>query len=131
MFQASKTYTALNQYDTHKEVLLTDLAAIYQSIENILETTPGERLFNPTFGSMVENYLFEPMDEDTAIRIEIEIIKAIGRWDKRIKLNTSQTKVVADPTSHTYDIHIVFTINSIPNQVFEYDAKLKQRTSHG
>ena len=39
-----------------------DLNAIRQSVQNILLTRRGERPFDPTFGSEIENFLFESQD---------------------------------------------------------------------
>ena len=118
------TYSSLNQYDTTKKPIISDLAAIYQSIENILMTSPGERLFNPEFGSDIEELLFEPLDEDTTIKIENELIRAIGRWEGRIRILNNLTTVVPNYQTNSYDIKVVFEINGIDNQVFNYDASL-------
>ncbi len=41
---------------------VTNEESIKQSIRNIVLTAPGEKLFNPKFGSSVYKMLFEPLD---------------------------------------------------------------------
>ena len=43
--------------------------AIARSIKNIVFTFPGEKPFDPDFGSQVRRLLFENMDEVTAFNI--------------------------------------------------------------
>jgi phage baseplate assembly protein W len=43
-----------------------DVEAIFNSIENIVLTTQGERRMLPTFASNLKRLLFEPIDETTA-----------------------------------------------------------------
>ena len=124
---SQSTYTSLNQYNTTKAPLLGDLSAIYQSIENIIETSPGERLFNPEFGSFIENYLFDPLDEITAMKIETELIKAIGRWEQRVYILNQFTRATPNHNSNSYDIKIVFRVRGIENQVFDYNASLVRK----
>jgi phage baseplate assembly protein W len=123
------TYSSLNQYDTTKTGVIADLSAIYQSFENIIETSPGERLFNPMFGSFIEEYLFDPLDGDTALRVENEIIRAVGRWEKRIVILNNLTTAIPNYTTNSYDIKIAFRVKGIENQVFDYNASLVRRVS--
>ena len=51
-------YTDINQYTPTAQVLLTNIESIYQSLNNILTTKPGERVFNPEFGGELDDLLF-------------------------------------------------------------------------
>ena len=48
-------------------------SAIARSVRNIVLTTPGEKIFDPEFGSSVNDLLFENVDEVSAIAIRDEI----------------------------------------------------------
>ena len=47
--------------------------AIARSVRNIVFTVPGEKPFNPTFGSRITGSLFENIDDITALEIESEL----------------------------------------------------------
>ena len=55
-------------------IALKNESAIARSVRNIVLTTPGEKIFDPEFGSSVNDLLFENVDEvsEIAIRDEIE-----------------------------------------------------------
>ena len=67
-------------------VLVSDYQAIANQIYNILATAVGERVFEPEFGSYLNDYLFSPTDETTAWLIENEIARALGRWMPRVTI---------------------------------------------
>ena len=50
------------------------------NIVNLLKTVPGERLGQPDFGSLLQNILFEPMDEDIGDGIEEAIRETLAKW---------------------------------------------------
>ncbi|MFZ9377066.1 MAG: GPW/gp25 family protein [Candidatus Fonsibacter ubiquis] len=51
--------------------------AIARSIRNIVLTQPGEKFFNPFFGSKVKQSLFETFDDITSITVRNEIRSSI------------------------------------------------------
>jgi|TARA_B100000035_G_C21032826_1_gene569281 phage baseplate assembly protein W len=60
--------------------------AIKQAIKNLILTTPGERPFEPNFGSKVNSLLFEPLDPFTADALTEEIINTIKQYEPRVQL---------------------------------------------
>ena len=50
------------------------------NIVNLLKTVPGERLGQPDFGSLLQNILFEPMDDDIGDGIEEAIRETLTKW---------------------------------------------------
>ena len=54
-------------------VSLSDTSAIARSLRNIVFTQPGEKFFNPDFGSRITESLFENVDEVSGLAIEDEI----------------------------------------------------------
>ena len=53
-------------------VALKNTSAIARSVRNIVFTSPGEKFFQPTFGSRVSELLFDNMDEVSALSIKDE-----------------------------------------------------------
>ena len=58
----------------------TTLQQAKYNIVNLLKTVPGERLGQPDFGSLLQNILFEPMDEDIGDGIEEAIRETLAKW---------------------------------------------------
>ncbi len=59
---------------------------IRQSIEQILDTEPGERIMLPEFGCGLRRYLMEPNTLTTRSAIQRDIEQALIRWEPRIQL---------------------------------------------
>ena len=63
-----------------------DLHAIRQSIQNILLTRVGEKPFDPTFGSEIDNFLFEQENSFlTTITLKNRMESLINKLDPRVK----------------------------------------------
>ena len=58
-------------------IALKNANAIARSVRNIVMTIPGERFFQPSFGSGINRVLFNNMDEISASILEDEIRNAI------------------------------------------------------
>ena len=94
--------------------------AIARSIKNIVFTFPGEKPFDPDFGSQVRRLLFENMDEVTAFNIRDEIENSIKNYEPRITL----INVTVDPDydNNQFYASIVYEIIGIdiPSQELEF-----------
>jgi phage baseplate assembly protein W len=66
---------------------------IRQSIEQILDTEPGERIMLPEFGCGLRRYLMEPNTLTTRTAIAKDIETALARWEPRIQV----TAVTVEP----------------------------------
>ena len=89
-------------------IALKNATAISRSVRNIVFTTPGEKFFQPTFGSRVSQMLFENMDEITSLSIRDEIENSIRRFEPRVDLKSVQ--VNPDFDSNQYDVVITYQI---------------------
>jgi len=94
--------------------IVTNEQAVSESIMNILNTKPGERVMHPTFGCNLEQYLFDPIDDITTIYIQKEIEDALNMFETRI----NQLKVIITPLydDNAYDVQIIFSIKVISKQ---------------
>ena len=67
-------------------ITLKNENAIARAVRNIVLTTPGEKLFDPDFGSSVSEILFENVDDITAVSIEDEIKSSLKNYEPRVEL---------------------------------------------
>ena len=92
-------------------VSLSDSSAIARSIRNIVFTSPGEKFFNPDFGSRISESLFENVDEVSALAIEDEIKSSIINFEPRV--NLLNTNVVPNPDDNEMNVTIEYEITGI------------------
>lgn len=101
----------INISETNTDTLVTDDASVANSITTILSTPRGSRVFNREFGSVVDDILFDPIDEFTELRIKREVIDALDIWEPRIQLNTAT--VLADTANQQYYVELNYTIPTL------------------
>ena len=101
-------------------ISLSNTSAIARSIRNIVFTSPGEKFFNPDFGSRITESLFENVDEVSALAIEDEIRSSIINFEPRV--NLLDTVVVANPDDNEMNVTIEYEIVGIdiPPQQLEF-----------
>ena len=101
-------------------VSLSDTSAIARSIRNIVFTSPGEKFFNPDFGSRISESLFENVDDVSALAIEDEIRSSIINFEPRV--NLLNTNVVPNPDDNEMNVTIEYEITGIdiPPQQLEF-----------
>ena len=101
-------------------IVLKNESAIARSIRNIVFTLPGEKFFNPDFGSNVTRSLFENIDEISAITIRDEIQTSIRNYEPRVSLISVETS--PDYDNNNFNVRIVYRIVGIdvPPQQLEF-----------
>ena len=101
-------------------ISLSDTSAIARSIRNIVFTQPGEKFFNPDFGSRISESLFENVDEVSALAIEDEIKSSIINFEPRV--NLSFVNVNPNPDDNEMNVTIEYEITGIdiPPQQLEF-----------
>ena len=81
---------------------------ISRSVRNIVMTYPGEKFFQPDFGSRVSKLLFENVDDITASQIQEEIEYSISNYEPRV--NLVNVVVIADNDNASFDATITYDI---------------------
>ena len=101
-------------------VSLSDTSAIARSIRNIVFTSPGEKFFNPDFGSRVSESLFENVDNVSALAIKDEIKSSIINFEPRV--NLLDTIVIPNPDDNEMAVTIEYELVGIdiPPQQLEF-----------
>ena len=105
---------------TNDAIGLKNANAVARSVRNIVMTFPGEKPFNPNFGSRISRSLFENIDNISAITIRDEIENSIRRFEPRVILDDIIVK--PDFDNNSFDVLIVYRIvgMDIPAQQLEF-----------
>ena len=105
---------------TNDLIALKNANAIARSVRNIVLTIPGEKPFDPFFGSNVRNILFENLDNLSANLLIQEIRLSIENYESRVDLVA--VEAMPDYDSNSYDVTIVYEIigADIPPQQLQF-----------
>ena len=101
-------------------IALKNANAIARSVRNIVMTYPGEKFFQPDFGSRVSESLFENVDEVSALSIRDEVRSSIINYEPRVKLNN--VNVNLNPDENEINLSITYEIVGvdIPPQQLDF-----------
>lgn len=102
-------------YDLHKNALtkgeVFNEDVINVSLENILSTITGERIFLVNFGTILPLVTFEQLNLESAQDLLNIILRAIRRFEKRITVVTDQVKMDLLPEENALTLIIPYIIN--------------------
>ena len=99
---------------------LKNTSAIARSLKNIVFTQPGEKFFNPDFGSRITESLFENVDEVSALAIEDEIRSSIINFEPRVNLLDVSVNPNVDDNEMNVIIQYEVTGIDVPAQQLEF-----------
>lgn len=95
---------------------------IRQAIRIILETSPGERVMRPDFGSGLRDMVFEPVNFTTTALVKQRVEQALVIWEPRIDVR--EVKVtVSGAVRNRLDIDIGYQVratNTFYNLVYPF-----------
>ena len=86
---------------------------IEESIQLILRTGLGERVYRPDFGSRLSELAFAPMTARTLLLLRVYVEEALRRWEPRIELE--EVRADPDPIRGRVDL----TVNYHPTDTYE------------
>ena len=89
-------------------IALKNTSAIARSLRNIVFTQPGEKFFQPEFGSRVTESLFDIADDVSASSIRDEIRSSIINYEPRVKL--LDVTVIPNPRENEMNVTIEYEI---------------------
>lgn len=100
-------------YDLSNDIVnqgeIWDIDVINQSIEMIIGTSYGERIFNIGFGSPLSLSLFENMNNSQAEKMLDGVISAIKTWEDRITILENDVRLITQDNG--YILRIPYIIN--------------------
>ena len=85
-------------------------SAVKKALINLIRTPVGTRPFNPDYGTRVYDYLFEPGDTQTELRLNDEIASAIERFEPRAKVVAIETTI----NENGVEIKIEYYVVNVP-----------------
>lgn len=85
-----------------------NIDAVKGSIDNILRTSPGERIMLPEFALGLRNILFEPINDRLLNRLSDAVKNSIEIWDDRVSVDEVSFK--SDPDYSSISIGLTFRI---------------------
>ena len=83
-------------------ITLKNENAIAKAVRNIILTSPGEKFFDPDFGSSVSEIMFENVDDITAVSIEDEIKSCLDNYEPRVEIINVNVEPNFDEINLTY-----------------------------
>ena len=124
---ASRTFKDINlsfkRHPVTNDVLtVSDEDAIKKSVKNIVFTILGEKPFQPNFGSVINNSLFELNTSLNQIRVSDEIKQSLLNYEPRID-NVEVTTTIY-PDSNELNCTVQYDIIGIPAPTQEVDVLL-------
>ncbi len=103
-----------------RENNITDVKALYDtdsvinSVSNILTTSPGQKMLNPTFGIDLRRFLFYPINRRIGFLLGLEFSENLPKFEPRIKINNVDVKLLPDDNS--YELNVSFSIPTLSEQ---------------
>ena len=107
---------------TSDVVTIRDEDAIKRSVRNIIFTILGEKPFEPNFGSVINESLFDLNTNLSEIRVSDEIRSSLLNYEPRIS-NIDVTVTVA-PDTNEMNCTVQYDITGIPAPTQEVDVLL-------
>jgi phage baseplate assembly protein W len=83
-------------------IALKNESSIARSVRNLVLTIQGERPFQPTLGTGVNNLLFDNMDKLTASSIRSELRTTIENYEPRVEIN----EIIVEPDFERNAFHV-------------------------
>ena len=89
-------------------IALKNESSIARSVRNLVLTIQGERPFQPTLGTGVNNLLFDNMDKLTASAIRSELRTTIENYEPRVEIN----EIIVEPDfeRNAFDVTLQYFI---------------------
>lgn len=91
------------------EILVSDIDAINTQIYNLFVTTVGEADFEPTLGSAMDNYLFDPNAQSIWDNMQFVLYRAFNTWMReRIKITPNDVVVRPNTEGRTVRLQVTY-----------------------
>lgn len=113
-------YSDINKYNPKVRPRLTDLDAVFASVHNLFTTPPRQRLFRPE-GLIIEDLLFENMDDRAVLKVRNHVYNILMR-EPRIELLYNNITVIPNTDDQSFTIKLRFKVKGLEGQVFEREG---------
>ena len=107
---------------TNDVVVIRDEDAIKRSVKNIIFTILGEKPFEPNFGSVINESLFDLNTSLNEIRVADEISASLRNYEPRI--SDIDVTVTVTPDTNEMNCTVQYEIVGLPTPPQEVDVLL-------
>ena len=107
---------------TNDVLTIRDEDAIKRSVKNIIFTILGEKPFEPNFGSVISESLFDLSTSLNEIRVSDEIKQSLLNYEPRI--DNIDVKVTVTPDTNEMNCTVQYEIVGLPTPPQEVDVLL-------
>jgi len=114
--------TATSGSDSIFNINYTTAEQVKYNLINYFLTSKGERVFNPSFGSNVQSFLFEQNDPSSLEILKKSIEEDINLVFSVIELK--EVKIIADEDYYSVTIQIFYSVFSSLNEFVEFNMPL-------
>ena len=95
------------EFERIKQFQLTDVELVKMDLLNHIFTRRGTRVMMPTFGTVIPDLLFEPLDEQTTEILEDEL-RAVFDFDPRVEIVSFDLDVQEDLHTVTASVQLFY-----------------------
>lgn len=95
------------EFERIKQFSITDVELVKLDLLNHIYTRKGSRVMMPTFGTIIPDLVFEPLDAETTEILEDEL-RAVFAFDPRVEVVTFDLLVEEDRNRVTTDIQLFY-----------------------
>lgn len=88
-----------------------DHKAVAQSLRNLFQTLPGQKILNPTFGVDLRRYLFSPVNRRVAYIVGLDLLETVPVMEPRV--NILNIEVTPDPEPNEYIVNLIYNVPSL------------------
>ncbi|MEM3000614.1 MAG: GPW/gp25 family protein [Nitrososphaerales archaeon] len=100
----------------------TDERLIKNDLLQLLLTVPGERVFRPTFGTVIKSALHEPIDDISINDLKVSIADAIGSFEPRVRV--SDIQITRHDDDNMLQIRIFASLTNEPNRTLDVNINV-------
>jgi phage baseplate assembly protein W len=121
------TYRGFSTLQSRKNYVLTDFELARRDLINYFNIRRGEKLMQPTFGSIIWDQLFEPLDEATQQLITADVTKIVS-YDPR--LSVGQVAVTQEDHGFLIQLTLAYVpTNQQATLVLNFDRRSQTLTT--
>jgi phage baseplate assembly protein W len=81
---------------------------IKSNLINLLLTYKGERVLNPQFGADMPRLLFEPINNETLLKIENQIVTSVSTYIPEITI--TNIEITPDTNKNTIYVNVIYQL---------------------
>lgn len=108
---------SLKNYRINRSI---NVRAVQNSLDNLFNWIPGERILNPEYGSNLYNYLYEGITNYNEEMVAAEIRSSISKWEPRVVITQIINESnLDDRENNAIVLNIKYYIKGLPDRIFD------------